>query len=142
MENETQNTNTNETPVSETVEAFRVAALAANNGAPHPFRMFAPKDKQAVNDMIARRVIHIVSAGLSDGIGNDTIGHMCVEAAVCYAYGLGRDDAPPCVHPYLRSFKIAMNDAPVWNDAKDRAEALKRIALMQLGTKEHLDFGL
>ena len=59
---------------------------------------------------IARKVLDTVDAGLCGGLGNRKPGEMCVEAAVCYAYGLPHGDNPPCVSKALRSFKIAIND--------------------------------
>lgn len=46
---------------------------------------------------IAKKVLEVVDAGLSSGVGNPIPGQMCVEAAVCYALGLPHGDDPACV---------------------------------------------
>src|SRR5690349_6337189 len=87
---------------------------------------------------IAAKVLKVVDAGLSDGLGTRKPGEMCVEAAVCYALDLPHGDDPGCVAPTLRSLKIRLNDSN-WSSKKARAAGLRRIALAQLGSKDHLD---
>ena len=87
---------------------------------------------------VAAKVLSVVDAGLVKGVGVAIPGQMCVEAAVCYALGLPHGDAPQCVSPALRSFKIKLNDAN-WSSEKARANGLRRLALVQLGSAGHLD---
>jgi hypothetical protein len=65
---------------------------------------------------------------------------MCVEAAVCYALGQEHGDQPTCVNGTLRSFKIEINDWRGWRDPHERANALRRIGVAQLGTAEKFDY--
>ncbi len=86
----------------------------------------------------ARKVLATVDAGLCSGKGEPTPGMMCVEAAVCYAFGLPHSDQPPCVHPAVRAFKITLNDA-AWSSKKARAKGLRAIAIAQLGSADTVD---
>lgn len=90
-----------------------------------------------VDEAVARKVLETVDAGLSSGKGTPVPGHMCVEAAVCYAMGLPHSDNPPCVHPAVRKFKIGINDAP-WSSPAARAKGMRRVAIAQLGS-ENID---
>lgn len=83
----------------------------------------------------ARRVLEVVDAGLSDGIGKPVPGQMCVEAAVCYALGQPHSDEPPCVNDAVRRFKIRLNDSP-WSSNEARAAGMRRLAIAQLGTND------
>ena len=87
-----------------------------------------------VTKRIAQRVLRNVNAGLCAGLGNGTPGHMCVEAAVCAAYGLPNSDAPPCVGAAVRGFKIALNDSPLWPSNQARAAGMRAVAIAQLGS--------
>lgn len=91
-----------------------------------------------INISIAKKVLEVVDAGLSHGVGRPEPGHMCVEAAVCYAMGLPHGDEPDCVSPALRSLKIALNDKE-WSSKDARAKGLRRLALAQLGSEGFLD---
>jgi hypothetical protein len=82
---------------------------------------------------LARKVQEVVDHGLVSGLGQPAPGRMCVEAAVCYALGEPHGDRPSCVHPYDRAAKVRLNDAP-WSSDAARAAALRRVAVMQLGT--------
>ena len=88
----------------------------------------------------ATRIVDLLTHGLVKGIGIQEPGKMCVEAAVCYALGLPHSDDPGCVSPVLRRLKISLNDAR-WSSNIARAEGLKRLALVQLGSKGVLDDG-
>src|SRR5882672_7518738 len=88
---------------------------------------------------IAKRVLKVVDAGLSQGIGKPKPGEMCVEAAVCFALRLPHGDDPGCVSDGLRAIKIALNDLPEWSSPTARAKGLRRLAIVQLGTKGELD---
>ncbi len=81
----------------------------------------------------ARKVIDVVSCGLSDGLGEPKPGQMCIEAAVCYAFGLPHSDNPPCVGKEVRDVKIRLNDSS-WSSNKARAKGMIRIAVAQLGS--------
>ena len=87
---------------------------------------------------IAAKVLETVDAGLCSGVGKPVPGEMCVEAAVCYALGLPHSDNPDCVAPALRAFKIKLNDK-IWSSNEARAKGLRRLALVQLGSKGHLN---
>jgi len=97
-----------------------------------------------INLALARKVVKIVSAGLTGGLddghkdenGKPIPGHMCVEAAVCFAIGQDHGDQPKCVAPVVRDFKIQLNDADGWSYDMSRAEGLKRIAVAQLGSNK------
>ena len=87
---------------------------------------------------LAKKVLSIVDAGLSSGLGKQKPGEMCVEAAVCYALGLPHGDDPKCVSPALRSLKIALNDKN-WSSKAARAKGMRRLSIIQLGTMGELD---
>ncbi len=91
---------------------------------------------------IARKVIAIVDCGLTEGLGDQIKGQMCVEAAVCYAFGLPHGDKPPCVGSTVRDFKIRLNDNP-WSSNEARAKGMRRLAIAQLGSNEidQMEFG-
>ena len=87
-----------------------------------------------MNEEIARKVIDAVTPGLSEGLGKPIPGHMCVEAAVCYALGLPHSDDPGCVESSVRSLKIALNDISQWSSNHARAKGMLRLAVAQLGS--------
>lgn len=91
------------------------------------------KNKFAPSLEIASRVLTAVDAGLVSGLGNQIPGQMCVEAAVCFAFGLPHGDEPPCVGSAVRSFKIALNDSG-WSSNSVRATGMRRLAIAQLGS--------
>lgn len=84
----------------------------------------------------AQRVLAAVDKGLTSGVGQPIPGQMCVEAAVCFAFGEGHDDEPLCVNREVRNWKISLNDAAGWSGKKARAKGLRRIAIAQLGSIE------
>ena len=87
----------------------------------------------------ARKVLTIVDAGLIKGAGKKPIaGEVCVEQAVCMALGLPHSDNPICVAPVLRVLKIKINDCN-WSSNQARAKGLRRLAVAQLGSADHLD---
>jgi len=91
-----------------------------------------------ITEDIARKVLTVVDAGLVNGVGTPIPGQMCVEAAVCYALGLPHGDDPACVSRALRSLKIRLNDSR-WSSNEARAKGLRRLALAQLGSRDHVD---
>lgn len=90
-----------------------------------------------INAPLVSRVLSVVDLGLTEGLGDETKpGGMCVEAAVSFALGHETGDGPLCVNPNLRDFKIGLNDSCYFNNDKDRAQSLRRIAVAQLGTEK------
>jgi hypothetical protein len=89
---------------------------------------------------LASRVLDVVDAGLTNGLGLAIPGGMCVEAAVCYAMGLPHGDDPGCVNPILRFLKIYLNDS-YWSSKKTRAMGMRRLAIAQLGTNSNFNSG-
>lgn len=87
-----------------------------------------------LNEMIARKVLTTVDAGLVKGVGKPIPGQMCVEAAVCYAMGLPHSDYPACVGGSVRAFMIRLNDA-LWPSDAARAAGLRKLAVAQLGSE-------
>lgn len=79
------------------------------------------------------KVLKVVDAGLTNGMGSPIPGKMCVEAAVCYAFGLPHTDQPPCVASTLRNLNIMLNDCK-WSSDKTRAKGMRKLAVLQLGT--------
>jgi hypothetical protein len=86
----------------------------------------------------ARKVLAVVDAGLVKGVGIPKPGRMCVEAAVCYALDLPFGDDPECVSRAIRALKINLNDA-AWSSYKARAAGMRKLAILQLGTRENFD---
>ena len=82
-----------------------------------------------------RRVLEVVDAGLTDGMGVPVPGEMCVEAATCYALGEPHGAAPSCVYETVRDFRIRLNDA-AWPNEHARAQGLRRVAIAALGSLE------
>jgi hypothetical protein len=87
---------------------------------------------------VAEKVLGVVDAGLVKGVGKPVPGQMCVEAAVCYALGLPHGDDPQCVSRAVRSLKIRLNDS-AWSSDAVRAKGLRRLALIQLGSRDKID---
>src|SRR3990167_5757572 len=88
---------------------------------------------------LAAKVLTIIDAGLTNGLGRAKPGHMCIEAAVCYALGEPHNDKPSCVSPVVRSLKIRLNDSGCWHSNQSRAQGLRRLGIAQLGTAQFLD---
>src|SRR5690242_21920248 len=98
----------------------------------------ATKSPPRVTKATARKVLEVVDQGLCGGLGKPIPGMMCVEAAVCFAMGLPHGDNPPCVHPVVRSFKIALNDKN-WGSNAARAKGMRKLAVAQLGSADTVD---
>ena len=92
------------------------------------------KSFQITHELV-NKVLDTVDKGLVMGLGVQKPGQMCVEAAVCYAMGLPHGDAPTCVDPAIRALKIGINDSN-WSSAQARAKGLRRLSILQLGTKD------
>jgi len=82
---------------------------------------------------LVQKVIDTVNAGLTRGKGEAIPGRMCVEAAVCYAYGIPHSDHPPCVGESVRDFKVVLNDAK-WSSNKARAKGMLKLSIAQLNS--------
>ena len=91
-----------------------------------------------INRDLAKKILEIVDCGLTNGLGEQKKGELCVEAAVCYAMGLPHGDEPPCVSPAVRTLKIRLNDS-AWSSNTARASGMRRLAIAQLGTAGQLN---
>lgn len=91
--------------------------------------------KTKITEKLVNKLIDTVLCGLVRGLGKNEPGKMCVEAAVCFAYGLPHNDNPPCVGSAVRSFKITLNDSD-WSSNRARAAGMIKIAIAQLGSNE------
>lgn len=101
----------------------------------------AYSDKKIIVDLsLAKKVKNVVSKGLTSGVGERKPGSMCVEAAVCYAIGQEHGDQPICVDEKIIQAKIKLNDN-FRGTKKQRAHALRRVAIAQLGTRGKFDKG-
>jgi hypothetical protein len=85
-----------------------------------------------------KKLLDVVDQGLCSGLGEPVPGSMCVEAAVCFSLGLPHGDNPGCVDRAVREFKIRLNDSS-WSSKAARANGLRRLAVLQLGTDENFD---
>jgi len=81
----------------------------------------------------AVRVLEVVDQGLVSGLGNGKPGHICVEAAICYALDMPHGDQPECVANCIRRYKIRINDAS-WSSNAARTAGMRRAAIAQLGS--------
>jgi hypothetical protein len=90
-----------------------------------PYKLTLPRVKT---------LVAVVDKGLTCGLGDPEPGKMCVEAAVCYAFGESHSDRPSCVDDEFIQAKIDINDDWKWKNDKDRARGLRRLAIIQLGT--------
>src|SRR5260221_944097 len=95
----------------------------------------AKKPQYKVNIATARKVLEAVDAGLVRGLGEQTPGKMCIEAAVCYAMGMPHSDRPKCVGSAVRAYKIRLNDAN-WSTDKGRAKGMREVAIATLGSDQ------
>jgi hypothetical protein len=91
------------------------------------------KTKLSYNKKVAQKFIKLSKHGFIVGKGIQEPGKMCIEAALCCAMGLPHSDAPPCVDPDVRSYKIGLNDMP-WESNLIRAKAMAPLGLAQLGS--------
>jgi hypothetical protein len=79
------------------------------------------------------RVTEIISAGLVTGLGKPVPGQMCLEAAICLAFGEPHSDEPRCVAVPDRKFAIRLQDAYP-GTPEERAALFLPLGLAQLGT--------
>lgn len=80
----------------------------------------------------------ILSRGLCTGMGS-RYGQMCIEAAICTVLDMPHGDAPVCVTPAVRRYKIRLNDSPRWLSPKSRADGLRALGLAQIGSAGVVD---
>lgn len=83
---------------------------------------------------LARKVLGVVDKGLTRGLGKPEPGKMCVEAAICYAFGWEHGDDPECVTDAVRDYKVQVNDQN-WSSKAARAKGMRRAAVAQLGSE-------
>lgn len=83
----------------------------------------------------AVRFLELCDAGLSEGLGQQEPGQMCIEACWNAALGLPHGDDPPCVGRAVRAAKIALNDA-MWSSNKARAKEMRAIGIAQAGSDQ------
>ena len=90
----------------------------------------------------ARKVLKLVDAGLTSGLGRPEPGQMCIMAAINYAMGLPHGDNPEtCVGSAVRAFDIIINDSQ-WSSNDARAKGMRREAIAKLGsnTLDQIEF--
>lgn len=87
-----------------------------------------------ITKAVAAKVLEVIDAGLSHGLGEPIPGKMCVEAAVSFAMGEEFSDGPTCVEEFVRQLKISLNDYRGWKSSASRAAGLRRVAIAQLGS--------
>ena len=85
-----------------------------------------------VDEVLVRKLLGVVDAGLTSGRGRRKPGEMCVEAAVCFALGQPHGDQPTCVGPAVRAYKIGLNDA-AWSSPAARAKGMR--LLVEMGSE-------
>lgn len=84
----------------------------------------------------ARKVLAVVDAGLTSGLGSAEAGKTCVMGAISLALGLPHTDEPAsCVGSAVRAFDIPLNDAE-WSSAMARAKGMRREAIAKLGSNQ------
>jgi hypothetical protein len=91
--------------------------------------------KTQIQKSVVQLLIETVMAGLKSGVGIQIPGRMCVEAAVCYAFGEPHGDKPICVGSQVRDYGVTMNDCIVSSDAQ-RSKMMIRFSIAQLGSAE------
>jgi hypothetical protein len=85
------------------------------------------------------RINELLDYGLPTGLGTAEPGKMCVEAVICNVLGLPHSDDPGCVIQPLREIKIRLNDNIHWVTNQSRANGLRRLAIIQIGTLGVID---
>jgi hypothetical protein len=82
-------------------------------------------------------ILDYLGYGLIGGsVGERRYGGMCVQAVVSLVNGDDHQDRPTCVAYSLAAFGVGLNDCGLFEDDLKRAEALKRFAIAQLGTRD------
>ena len=75
----------------------------------------------------------LLARGLRAGPGHNSKGQVCLLQAIALSMGEDLTDKASCVAVADRRFAIGLNDAR-WSSPKIRADALRPLALAQLGT--------
>ena len=88
-----------------------------------------------ITEELVKKINDLLDQGLVHGLGQAEPGQGCVEAMICLALGLPHSDDPICVNQAVRSCKIRINDSG-WSSNEKRGQALKKIAILQLNTKD------
>ena len=88
-----------------------------------------------ITEELVEKINDLLNQGLTQGLGQAEPGQGCVEAMICLALGLPHSDDPICVNEAVRVCKIRINDS-TWSSKEARGKALKKIAILQLNTKE------
>ena len=88
-----------------------------------------------ITEELVKKIGSLLDKGLVKGLGEARPGEGCVEAMICLALGLPHSDDPICVNQAVRSCKIRINDSR-WSSNEKRGQALKKIAILQLNTKD------
>lgn len=86
-----------------------------------------------INEDVVKKLLGILDKGLPRGMGVPRPGEMCVQAAVTFATGEEFSDHPTCVNEDIRSLMIGLNDSH-WGSNQARAQALRHLAIAQLGS--------
>jgi hypothetical protein len=92
------------------------------------------EDQVMVTELLVKKVLEIVDAGFTKGLGNPEAGQLCVEAAVCLAVGEEHNARPSCIGAAVRDYLVILNDADGWGTNAERARGLRRLAVAQLGS--------
>ena len=90
-----------------------------------------------ITEELVKKINNLLDQGLVHGLGQAIPGQGCVEAMICLAFGLPHSDDPICVNKAVRSCKIRINDSR-WSSNEKRGQALKKIAILQLNTKDSI----
>lgn len=91
------------------------------------------KKIKVINQTAVKKVLEVVDAGLSHGLGDPQPGEMCVMAAINYALGYRHGDRPKCVGEAVRTIDICINDCS-WSSPEARAKGMRREAVAKLGS--------
>lgn len=79
----------------------------------------------------------LIGRGLCYGTGNQNT-QVCIEVAIAIACGEEPTDRPTCVHRWVRSFAIRLNDSN-WSSPAARAKGLTALGIAQLGSASWTD---
>lgn len=86
---------------------------------------------------LARKLLNLIDAGLTRGIGHARPGEMCIMA--CFNHVLGRQHGDnglqDCVGAAVRSFDIALNDSD-WSSKAARAQGMRRESIAKIGSNQ------
>jgi hypothetical protein len=86
-----------------------------------------------IDQALVEKLNSVIGAGLVSGLGSPEPGKVCIEAAICLAFGEKHSDEPICVGGPDRSLSIALNDKN-WSSPMARAIGMRRLGIAQLGS--------